>query len=223
MNEALPISIRGGEDLRLDISMREAPLFRISGSVTNNIPLAANAAGDGLQPATIFFHLANRDLETPNDATTANNSGNISLAVTKGTFELTNIPPGSYELLARVADPNAGAGLGAFAWGRAIVDVENRDVRDVAITINPAVNVKGTVKVAGAGGLPPNLRVALTPMEAPAAWRFIPCYRHVRLRWERTAPTRSHRYRRADFVSAQFRVYRRTTTSRCVARCDKRV
>ncbi len=164
LNDALPISIRGGEDLRLDISMRSAPLFRISGTVANSIPLQPSATGDGIQPATIFFHLANRDLETPNDATTANNAGNISLAVNSGPFELANIAPGSYEVLARVADPNAGAGLGAFSWGRAIVDVENRDVRDVAIVINPPATVKGTVRLAGVAAMPANLRVSLTPV-----------------------------------------------------------
>jgi protocatechuate 3,4-dioxygenase beta subunit len=164
LNDAMPITLRGGEDLRMDISIRSAPLFKIAGTVTNSISLAPNPNGDGVQPATIFFHLANRDLETPNDATTANNSGNISLAVSSGPFELPNIAAGSYEVLARVADPNAGTGLGAFSWGRALVNVENQDMRNVSITINPPVTVKGTVKAAGAGAVPPNLRVALTPM-----------------------------------------------------------
>jgi hypothetical protein len=148
----------------LDIAMRNATLFRIAGTVTNSIPLQPNPAGDGVQPATVFFHLANRDLETPNDATTANNAGNISLAVNSGPFELPNIPPGSYEVLARVADPNAGTGLGAFSWGRALVDVDNSDVRDVAIAISPPVTVKGTIRLAGVAAMPANLRVSLTPM-----------------------------------------------------------
>jgi hypothetical protein len=77
---------------------------------------------------------------------------------------LSNIAPGSYEVLARVADPNAGTGLGAFSWGRAIVDVDTDDVRDVSIAINPPVTVKGIVRISGVGAMPANLRVALTPM-----------------------------------------------------------
>jgi hypothetical protein len=83
--------------------------------------------------------------------------------VSSGPFELSNIAPGSYEVLARVADPNAGTGLGAFSWGRAIVDVDSRDVREVSIAINPPVTVKGAIRISGAGALPPNLRIPLTP------------------------------------------------------------
>jgi hypothetical protein len=163
LKEAIPITIRGGEDLRgMDIAMRSAPSFKIAGTVTNSIPAPLSADGS-VSPATIFFHLANRDLETPADAQPANNSGNISLAVASGSFEIPNVAPGSYEVLARVADPNAGTGLGAFSWGRAIVDINDRDVRNVAIAINPPAILKGTVRSAS-GGLPPNLRVSLTPV-----------------------------------------------------------
>jgi protocatechuate 3,4-dioxygenase beta subunit len=165
MNEAIPITIRGGENFRgVDIALRNASLFKIAGTVTNSIPLQPNPNGDRVLPATVFFHLANRDLESPIDGNTANNFGNMSLAVNTGPFELSGVPPGSYEVLARVADPNAGTGLGAFSWGRAIVDVDDRDVRNVSIAINPPAVVKGTVRMAGGGALPGNLRIALTPM-----------------------------------------------------------
>jgi hypothetical protein len=79
-------------------------------------------------------------------------------------FELTNIASGSYEVLARVADPNAGTGLGAFSWGRAFVDVDDRDVRNVSIAIGPPAVLKGAVRTAGGAALPPNLRISLTPV-----------------------------------------------------------
>ena len=163
-SDSVPIAIRGGEDLRgMDITLRTVPLFRIAGAVTNTIPPPLDPNG-GVSPATVFFHLANRDLETPIDGNTANAAGNIPLALPNGSFELSNVAPGSYEVMARVADPNAGTGIAAFSWGRAIVDVDDRDVRDVAITISPPVILRGTIRAAGIAALPGNLRVALTPM-----------------------------------------------------------
>jgi hypothetical protein len=147
----------------MDIALRAGSTFKIAGTVTNNIPPPLDPSGAVL-PTTVFFHLANRELEAPIDGNNANNFGNISLAVPTGSFELSNVPPGPYELLARVADPNAGTGIGAFSWGRAVVDVNERDARNVAIAINPAATVRGTVKATGGAALPANLRVTLTPM-----------------------------------------------------------
>jgi protocatechuate 3,4-dioxygenase beta subunit len=164
LNTATPITIHGGEDLRrMDISIRNAPAFKIAGTVLNTIPIPADPNG-GTGTATVFFHLANRDLETPNDAPIANNAGNISLALASGPFEIPNVPPGSYEVLARVADSSVGTGLGAFSWGRAIVEVTDHDVNNVAITVTPAAVVRGMVKMADGTAVPPNLRVSLTPM-----------------------------------------------------------
>jgi hypothetical protein len=163
MNETIPVVIRGGEDLRgMDITLRPGALFKIAGTVINSIPRLPNPDGN-VPPATIFFHLGNRDLDVPLDAAPANNSGNISLADTSGPFELSNIAPGSYELLARVADPNAGAGLAAFSYGRALVEVRDRDLRDITIAIHPPSLVRGVVRTAGGAPMPPNLRVTLTP------------------------------------------------------------
>ena len=169
LSDAIPITIHGGEDLRgMDITIRNGPLFKISGTVTNSIPMTPNPNGEGFQPTTVFFHLANRDLETPAEAAPANNYGSISLALNNGPFELANVAPGSYEVLARVADPSMGTGLGAFSWGRAIVDVEDRDVRNVSIAVVPAATVKGVVRAAAGAALPANLRVSLTPMGGSA-------------------------------------------------------
>jgi hypothetical protein len=44
------------------------------------------------------------------------------------------------------------------------IDIVDRDVTDVKIAINQSPSVKGVVRVAGGGSLPPNLRIALNPM-----------------------------------------------------------
>ncbi len=163
-SDSVPITIRGGEDLRgMDIALRPSSFFKIAGTVTNSIPPPLDANG-AVMPTTIFFHLANRDFETPIDGNTANNFGTMSLAVPSGPFELSNVPPGSYELLARVADPRVGTGIGGFSFGRQVVDVDDRDVRNVTIAINPSATLRGTVRMAGGAALPRNLRIVLNPV-----------------------------------------------------------
>jgi hypothetical protein len=163
LNEAQPIAIRGGEDLRgWDIALRPSALFKISGRITSSVVAPPSDTGSPLVMA--FLHLTDRDLGTPNDSAAANQAGRISLTPNTGAFEITNVPPGSYELLGRVADPSVGAGLAAFSWGRILVDVEDRDISGVSIAISPSPALKGTVRVAGVGNLPPNLRIALNPM-----------------------------------------------------------
>ena len=159
----MPITIRGGEDLRgMDIPLRPAPLFKISGTVTSSV--AAPPSNDGSPLVMAFLHLADRDLQTPNDSTTANQAGRFSLTPNTGQFEIAGVAPGSYELLARVADPSVGTGLAAFSWGRLQVDIEDRDVTGVSIGITPSPVLKGTVRVVGGGSLPPNLKITLNPM-----------------------------------------------------------
>ena len=163
LNEAQPIAIRGGEDLRgWDIALRPAPLFKISGRITSSVVAPPNDTGSPLVMA--FLHLTDRDLDTPNDSAAANQAGRISLTPNTGVFEITNVPPGSYELLGRVADPSVGTGLGAFSWGRILVDVEDRDIGGLSIAISPSPALKGVVRVVGGGNLPPNLRIALNPI-----------------------------------------------------------
>jgi len=163
LNEAQPITIRGGEDFRgMDIALRPAALFKISGQITSSVAAPPNENGSPLVMA--FLHLADRDLETPIDNAAANQSGRLSLTPNTGVFEITNVPPGRYEVLGRVADPSVGTGLGAFSWGRVLVDIEDRDVRGVSIAINPSPALKGVVRVVGGGSLPQNLRIALNPI-----------------------------------------------------------
>jgi hypothetical protein len=164
LNETIPVTIRGGEDLRgMDIVLRTVPLFRISGRVSSSVAVPPSDTDAPLVLA--FLHLADRDIHTPIDNVAANQAGRFSLTPNTGLFEIPGVQPGSYELLARIADPSVGTGTAGFSWGRILVDVQDQDIRDLPIAINPSPALKGTVRVVGGGGaLPPNLRIALNPM-----------------------------------------------------------
>lgn len=166
LSDAMPVTIRGGEELRgTDIAIRTAALFKISVKVTSSIPIPLSPTGDVVL-GTAFLHLADRDLNTPNDSTRANQAGTLPLLpdTNSGTFTITGVAPGSYELLGRVADPSVGTGLGAFSWGRVLIDVKDHDLDDVAIAVTPSVALKGTVKTIDEAKLPANLRIVLAPI-----------------------------------------------------------
>lgn len=163
LGDAMPVVLKGGEDLRgVDIGIRTERLFKITGQVSST--LAPPAEGGGPLLVQTFLHLANRDLDTPADAAVANQAGTLQMTPNTGNFTVQGVAPGSYELLARVADPTVGTGLAAFSWGRAVVEVDDRDVADVAITINPSPALKGFVRPSSGAALPPNLRILLNPV-----------------------------------------------------------
>jgi len=128
--------------------------------------MPADDGGPGL--VTAFLHLANRDLTAPDDSTAANGAGRLSLTPSTGTFELDGVAPGSYELLARVADPAAGTGLAGFSWGRTSVDIVDQDINGVSIAVNPSVVLRGTVRSDSGTNPGSGLRVGLIPMGGSA-------------------------------------------------------
>jgi hypothetical protein len=76
-----------------------------------------------------------------------------------------------------VPDPGAQAAGGApQAWGRSRLDIKDTDVNNIAITITPAVEVKGRVTASG-GRIPSSIRVQVMPDEPSAA--KIPAYQQV--------------------------------------------
>jgi hypothetical protein len=156
----------------MDVGIRPASSFKVSGQVSSLVPLAAaqpNAAGAN---AAVLV-LLGRSATAPDDTKQV---GTVPLVPTTGKFEVANIPPGAYDLFARVPDPTAqAAGGAAVAWGRARLDVRDMDVPNVSITISSAVEVKGTVSASG-GKMPASLRVQLMPDDTAAK---IPAYMQV--------------------------------------------
>jgi hypothetical protein len=172
VTEARRITVKGGEEiLGMDVGIRQARSFKVSGQVTSLIPPAA-AQGAAVANAAVLV-LLGRDATAPDDTKQV---GTVPLVPTTGKFEIANILPGTYNLFARVPDPASQAAGGApVAWGRAHLDVRDMDVPNVSITITSAVDVKGTVSAPG-GKLPSSIRVQLMPDDTAAK---IPAYQQV--------------------------------------------
>ena len=178
--DATRVKIRGGEDITgVDIGVRVAPSFKISGEVQSFVPPPAEtAAAPVVTVATLM--LVTRDVNTPDDSTGQNRVvGNVTLTPVAGKFEVPNVQPGSYDLFARVPDPGSTGQFQGVAWGRAAVEVRDSDVDNVGITIHRSVDVKGVVRLSGNARMPANVRVVLLPDGGGAK---IPMYQLVATR-----------------------------------------
>jgi hypothetical protein len=172
VTEARTITVKGGgEILGMDVGIRPASSFKVAGQVTSLIPPPVTQGAAGANAAVLV--LLGRDATAPDDTKQV---GTVPLAPTNGKFEISNIPPGAYDLFARVPDPGSQAAGGApVAWGRARLDVRDMDVPNISIMIPQAVDVRGTVSAPG-GKMPSSIRVQLMPDDTAAK---IPAYQEV--------------------------------------------
>src|SRR6185295_6184842 len=98
------------------------------------------AVADPAVPPTATLMLVRRDNSFPENARIV---GTVGLNPSTGTFEIRDILPGSYELFARLQDARGtpgSAGLAAFAWGRAPIEVGNRKVEGVTLSVHGSVD-----------------------------------------------------------------------------------
>ena len=78
-------------------------------------------------------------------------------------YEIANLPPGSYMLTAQRPDP---ANPASRQSARAFVDIIDHDVEGIELNFAPGLEVSGVVKVASATKIPlENLQVAFEPVE----------------------------------------------------------
>jgi hypothetical protein len=163
---ARTVTIAGGEDMRgTDIALRSTRSFKVSGQVNNLIPPPPTQLGaPGVNAAVLF--MLNRDEAAPDDAN-GRQVGVVPLLPSTGQFEISNVPPGVYELLARVADPAAQVAGGLpLAWGRVKFEVHDMDVTNLSIVVSASSDVTGTLVAAEGAKVPPSLRVQLLPDDA---------------------------------------------------------
>ena len=149
----------------MDISLHGVRSFKVSGVVNSLIPPPPTQLGaPGVNAAVLF--MLNRDAAAPDDVN-GRQVGVVPLLPSAGQFEISNVLPGVYELLARVADPAAQLVGGLpLAWGRASFEVRDMDVANLSIVVSPSVEVRGTLVAPTGVKLPPSLRVQLLPDDA---------------------------------------------------------
>jgi hypothetical protein len=165
---ALPIKVRSGDDLSgMNIQMRTAIGAKVSGRVTSTVPAGSltGARGQVRTPAIALVPQATRGMIGLNGA------GAIAANPDDGSFEIPNVPPGIYDLLARFPietltgwGPQNPPGLatGPWAFGRTTVEVRGSDVENVAIVIRKGTDVKGRLVIDGKPSAA-NVRVTLQP------------------------------------------------------------
>jgi hypothetical protein len=130
--------VEGAEISGIDIGVRADAIGKISGKVVTSL------VGPNGQPAIAsIFYLLSADTNGLAD-TGLTNFQNTSPNRQSGQFELRGILPGQYELMSNVNDGN-----GRQVWGRTRVNV-NGELNDVALSIQPGVEVKVRTTVDGA-------------------------------------------------------------------------
>lgn len=153
--EAIPIVVHGGQDLSgMNMQMRTVPALKISGRVTHTLPPGPAPGGPGgSRPLVATLVLAPKNKSGLPELGPV---GGVVTASDDGSFEISNVPAGAYELFARL--PIA-RGWGALApperatigWtiGRASIDVRGGNLKDVSLVVNAGTDLKGQVTMDG--------------------------------------------------------------------------
>jgi hypothetical protein len=159
MTTAIPVVVRGGDDMAgMDIRVRSVPAARISGKVISTLSgpavrpfaTAVGPAGE-VRPSIADVSLVRQNRSASDDVV-----GGSIRAAADGTFEIQNVLPGSYELIARLpitigwgdANPPPLAAA-ASAFGRTTLTVRAPSTDNVTVTIRPGMDLRGTVVVDG--------------------------------------------------------------------------
>ena len=125
---ALPVEVRGGETaLGVDLSVAAMPTFHVRGrvAVVGADPLAEVIVGMYPADGATFLRIPNPP-------------------VVAGSFDFPSVPPGRYQLTAQTKIPQ-----GPLLRDTMAVDVVDRDVDGLAITLRPGVAVVGTLSIDG--------------------------------------------------------------------------
>jgi hypothetical protein len=169
VTRATRITLHAGEEIaNIDIGLQTPQTYKVSGTVSTTIAPAgprpdaqgAFAVIQQTQNARINMLLVSRDPTQPQDERNGS-SGIVVPATSAGPFEIANVLPGSYDLLALF-----GENTGEPAIARTVVDIRNQDVGGLSLTIRPGFEVKGKIVVDGTAPAANTVRLAFEPADA---------------------------------------------------------
>ena len=176
------VVVASGEEVPgMNIAFRDTHTIRVSGQVVNTIPFSPRIGPRGnTQTTPVQLTLVPHDrnaLADPNST----NAGSVALeAPANGQFEISGILPGSYDVFARVQNPNstvetltAGTQPSVY-FARTSFESRYDDVQNLSLVVRPGVDLKIHVTVDGnaaaASGI---VRVAL---QSDDSAHLIPAY-----------------------------------------------
>jgi protocatechuate 3,4-dioxygenase beta subunit len=167
---------RSGEVVAVDITLRRATPARISGQ----IQFARSGAARGAPTTTAEIMVLQRDSNAPEPDVVSEGRivGTATLTGDNGTFLVTGILPGAYDLYARLPFPNTDGGA-PTTYGRTSIDVQERDLTNVSIAVYGHARVNGTVRIDDRAPSAVPVRIALEPEGSAAK---IPVYRNIAVR-----------------------------------------
>jgi hypothetical protein len=187
-NQARPVTlVEGGETtVNLNAVLRPWSVYKISGVAVNPLPnIPPDPVTGNVSRAVTTLVLMPLDLR-PMDNPPVTLWTNIVAVSTKpnGEYQLTNVDPGRYDLYAMARDIQ-----NRRVWtGRVRVEVQDKDITGLNITVSPGVTVQGEVVFTGPattfrseavriqlqtlGSLPPEVATAVGAIPVDASGKF---------------------------------------------------
>ena len=181
-SRAIATTVHGGEEISgVNMTVRTEVGATLSGQVVTSLPASGQIVGPRGQ--TRDFTVMNSTLTlSPHDRRTSStafsSTMNVSmLAPNSGKFEIRNVPPGTYDLIASLPDASgwgnqqpAGLATQPVGYGRTMVEVSGgRDVQGISVNVHAGVDIKGRISVNGGNQNVQNVRVRLQPDDSASS------------------------------------------------------
>lgn len=160
---AAALVVDEGDEIVADIRERVSETYSLSGQVMRSLPESA-------AKARVLLRITQRNSAAPRDQFGATQT---SLPESSdGRFEITGVAPGTYDLRAVATVDRSGENPGATYLSESVVQVRDRDVDGVRLTLQSGVTISGRLVIEGDGqgiGFPTPARSRPEPVDLEEA------------------------------------------------------